>query len=102
MAPLWHLLFVSKAARVTEICNFNLHPKVQAGSFALPQYPRSYTSLNTALLILYSAILAEMLRRDRPQILAQRPMLPRLFLRALRMYCCSISALRVCSIVQAS
>jgi len=35
-----------------------------------------YTSLNAALLIWYSAILAEMLRRDSPAILAQRPMLP--------------------------
>src|SRR5437763_1779650 len=51
------------------------------------------TSLNIDLLIPYSAILAEMLRRDRPQILAQRPTLPWLFSSALRMYCCSISVL---------
>jgi len=41
--------------------------------------------LKVALLILYSVIFAEMLRRDMPQILAQRPMLPWLFLSALRM-----------------
>ena len=46
--------------------------------------------LNTDLSSLYSAILAVMLRRDRPQMRAQRPTLPWLFLSALRMYCCSM------------
>src|SRR5262249_51397426 len=55
---------------------------------------RYHTSLNAVLLILYSAIFAEILRRERPQIFAQRPMLPWLFLSALRMYCCSMSAVR--------
>src|SRR5581483_4216732 len=58
-----------------------------------PIEKESYTSLNVDLLMPYSAILAEMLRRDRPQILAQRPTLPWLFSSALRMYCCSMSAL---------
>ena len=44
-----------------------------------------YASLKDAFWILYWLILAEMLRRDNPQILAQRPMLPRLFFKALRM-----------------
>lgn len=44
--------------------------------------PKLHSSLNTSFLILYSASLAEMLRRDKPQILAQRPTLPRLFFKA--------------------
>src|SRR5262249_5939498 len=51
-----------------------------------------HTFLYSDLSILYSAILVVMLRRDRPQILAQRLTLPRAFFRALRMYCCSIMA----------
>src|SRR5262249_50132465 len=51
-----------------------------------------HTFLYSDLSILYSAILVVMLRRDRPQILAQRLTLPRAFFRALRMYCCSSCA----------
>src|SRR5437764_13816683 len=51
-----------------------------------------YTSLNVVLSILYSVIFAVMLRRDRPQMRAQRPTLPRVFFKALRMYCCSMVA----------
>ena len=39
----------------------------------------------------YSASFEEMLRRDRPEILAQRPTFPRHFFMALRRYCCSKS-----------
>src|SRR5262249_30619074 len=44
-----------------------------------------YNSRTSSLLIPYSAIFEVMLRRDRPQILAQRPTLPRVLARALRM-----------------
>src|SRR5262245_61009822 len=51
-----------------------------------------YVFLYSDLSILYSAIFVVMLRRDSPQILAQRLTLPRAFFSALRMYCCSSCA----------
>src|SRR5262249_12904168 len=48
--------------------------------------------LKARLSRLYSARFALTLRRDRPQMRAQRPTLPRVFVRALRRYCCSIRA----------
>src|SRR5262249_37302047 len=55
----------------------------------------SYSSLNVDFSNLYSAILALMLRRDRPQILAQRPTLPRAFFSAFWMYCRSTLSVTV-------
>ncbi len=49
---------------------------------AVPFHSLVHSSLNDSFLMLYSASLAEMLRRDRPQIFAQRPTLPRLFFMA--------------------
>ena len=46
--------------------------------------PPAQASLKAAFSRRYSAILALMLRRDRPQILAQRPTLPRVLRSALR------------------
>ena len=49
----------------------------------------SHSSLKGSFLMAYSASFAETLRRDMPQIFAQRPTLPRLFFNALNRYCVS-------------
>src|SRR3954471_15029622 len=60
-----------------------------AGSSSVGCHPGHQVSLNDDFSNLYSAILALMLRRDRPQMRAQRPTLPRAFFSAFLMYCCS-------------
>src|SRR5581483_2725256 len=63
----------------------------------LPDRTSIYVDLNGYLSISYWLILPEMLRRERPQSSAHRPTLPRLFSRALMMYCrsiCSVASLR--------
>src|SRR5207302_5302840 len=57
-----------------------------------PLTPGHQVSLNDDFSSWYSAILALMLRRDRPQIRAQRPTLPRDFLSAFFIYWCSTLA----------
>src|SRR5438094_7161671 len=60
-----------------------------AGSSSVGCHPGHQVSLNDDFSNLYSAILALMLRRDRPQMRAHRPTLPRAFFSAFLMYCCS-------------